>query len=129
MKLSDEDRAARREKRSAMLTHLVDEFKKVVLIALFPVCVGTVVWSFILYGKGVTPTVSPTIPCAALTILGGVYFAYCMSSSKDKKSLNDNGLIKGKDGTISKIANAVMNAATNIVSGKKDDASDDDVAG
>ena len=100
-------RCARREKRSAFLSRMVDEFKKIVLIALFPVFVGTIIWSMILYTNGTTPTVSPTIPIAAMTFLSGAYFVYCSSAAKEKDSLNKNGLIKGKDGVIQKAAEAV----------------------
>lgn len=116
MKLSAKEREKlrekRREKRSAFLTRMVDEFKKVGFIAIFFVCVGTIVWCMILYGKGVTPTVSPSIPCAAFTILGAAFTFYCNAASKDKDSMNKNGMQKNKDGTVTK---AVVDAITNTI--------------
>lgn len=110
-KLTDEQKetlkCARRSKRSAFLSRMVDEFKKIVLIALFPIFVGTIIWSMILYTNGTTPAISPTIPIAAMTFLSGAYFVYCSSAAKEKDSLNKNGLVKGKDGVIAKAAEAV----------------------
>ena len=110
-KLTDEQKeelkCARREKRSAFLSRMVDEFKKIVLIALFPLFSGTIIWCLVLYTLKVTPSVSPTIPIAAMGFLSGAYFVYCSSAAKEKDSLNKNGLVKGKDGVISKAAEAV----------------------
>ena len=110
-KLTDEQKeelkCARREKRSAFLSRMVDEFKKIVLIALFPLFAGTIIWCLVLYTLKVTPTVSPTIPIAAMGFLSGAYFVYCSSAAKEKDSLNKNGLVKGKDGVISKAAETV----------------------
>lgn len=100
-------RCARREKRSAFLSRMVDEFKKIVLIALFPLFAGTIIWCLVLYTLKVTPSVSPTIPIAAMGFLSGAYFVYCSSAAKEKDSLNKNGLVKGKDGVIAKAAEAV----------------------
>lgn len=97
----------RREKRSAFRSRMVDEFKKIVIIALFPLFAGTIIWCLVLYTLKVTPTVSPTIPIAAMGFLSGAYFVYCKAATDDKKSLNDNGLIKGKDGVIAKSVEAV----------------------
>lgn len=111
MKITPEQKkqrkAERREKRSEFLSRMVDEFKKVVLIALFPLFAGTIIWCLVLYAMGVTPTVSPTIPISAMGFLSGAYFVYCSSASKEKDSLNKNGFVKGKDGVISKAAEAV----------------------
>lgn len=85
---------------------MVDEFKKVVLIALFPLFAGTIIWCLVLYTMGVTPTVSPTIPIAAMGFLSGAYFIYCRAASSDKDSLNKNGMVKGKDGLIAKAVEA-----------------------
>lgn len=120
MKRTPEQKAKRRADRSAFLSRLVDEFKKVALIALFFVGVGFLVWTFILYSKGIEPTVSPTIPAALITALFGSYFAYCMAASKDKDSLNKNGLTKSNDGTISKIVTPIVEAAKNIFNSKDD---------
>lgn len=100
-------RCARREKRSAFLSRMVDEFKKIVLIALFPLFAGTIIWCLVLYTLKTTPSVSPTIPIAAMGFLSGAYFVYCSSAAKEKDSLNKNGLVKGKDGVIAKAAEAV----------------------
>ena len=110
-KLTDEQkeerRIARREKRSAFRSRMVDEFKKIVIIALFPIFAGTIIWCMVLYTLKVTPTVSPTIPIAAMGFLSGAYFVYCSSAAKEKDSLNKNGLVKGKDGVIQKAAETV----------------------
>ncbi len=124
-----EQREARRERRSAFLTRMVDEFKKVGFIAIFFVCVGAIVWCLILYGKGVTPTVSPTIPCAAFTILGAAFTFYCKAASDDKKSLNSSGLTKNKDGTISRIISMAADTAATFVANKLDDTNGDDAVG
>jgi hypothetical protein len=115
-KLSEEQREARREKRSKFLSRMVDEFKKVVLIALFPLFAGTIIWSLILYTMGITPTVSPTIPIAAMGFLSGAYFIYCSSASKDKDSLNKNGLIKNAAGVIKKAVGSVSSVVSSVTS-------------
>lgn len=120
MSEKEERKSKKRERISKFLTRMVDEFKKIGFIAIFFVCVGTIVWCMILYGKGTTPTVSPTIPCAAFTILGAAFTFYCKAASDDKKSLNSNGLTKSADGTITKIISSVINSATE---------SNDDAAG
>ena len=110
-KLTEAEKAelklVRREKRSAFRSRMVDEFKKIVIIALFPIFAGTIVWCMVLYTLKVTPTVSPTIPIAAMGFLSGAYFVYCSSAAKEKDSLNKNGLVKGKDGVIQKAAETV----------------------
>lgn len=128
MKLTPEQKkqrkAERREKRSEFLSRMVDEFKKVVLIALFPLFAGTIVWCLVLYAMGVTPTVSPTIPIAAMGFLSGAYFVYCSSASKEKDSLNKNGFVKGKDGVIAKATETVasiIKAATGTTASESDD--------
>lgn len=120
MKLTPEQKTKRRADRSAFLSRLFDEFKKVAFIAFFFVGVGFLVWTFILYGKQVNPTVSPTIPVAIITALFGSYFSYCTAASKDKDSLNKNGLTKSNDGTISKIVTPIVEAAKNIFNSKDD---------
>ena len=110
-KLTEAEKAelklVRREKRSAFRSRMVDEFKKIVLIALFPLFSGIIIWCMVLYTLKTTPSVSPTIPIAAMGFLSGAYFVYCSSASKDKDSLNKNGLVKGKDGVIQKAAETV----------------------
>lgn len=136
-KLTDEQKeelkCARREKRSAFLSRMVDEFKKIVLIALFPLFAGTIIWCLVLYTLKVTPTVSPTIPIAAMGFLSGAYFVYCSSAAKEKDSLNKNGLVKGKDGVISKAAETVSTiiktAAGNTTTTTTNQSDDDDAKG
>ena len=110
-KLTEAEKAelkiVRREKRSAFRSRMVDEFKKIVLIALFPLFSGIIIWCMVLYTLKTTPSVSPTIPIAAMGFLSGAYFVYCSSAAKEKDSLNKNGLVKGKDGVIAKAAEAV----------------------
>ena len=133
--LTDEQKealkSARREKRSAFLSRMVDEFKKIVLIALFPLFAGTIIWCLVLYTLKVTPSVSPTIPIAAMGFLSGAYFVYCSSAAKEKDSLNKNGLVKGKDGVISKAAETVstiIKTATGNTTTTTTNQSDDDDA-
>jgi hypothetical protein len=139
-KLTDEQKeelkCARREKRSAFLSRMVDEFKKIVLIALFPLFAGTIIWCLVLYTLKVTPTVSPTIPIAAMGFLSGAYFVYCSSAAKEKDSLNKNGLVKGKDGVIAKAAETVSTIiktvtgnTTTATTTAKDDSDDSDAKG
>lgn len=97
----------RREKRSAFLSRMVDEFKKIILIVMYPTVVGFLVWEHIIYAKGTTPTFPSAITVALITGLFGTIIAYCITSYKEKDSLNKNGLVKGKDGVISKAAEAV----------------------
>ena len=134
-KLTDEQKLAkkiaRREKRSAFLSRMVDEFKKIVIIALFPIFAGTIIWCMVLYTLKVTPSVSPTIPIAAMGFLSGAYFVYCSSAAKEKDSLNKNGLVKGKDGVISKAAETVstiIKTATGNTTTTTTNQSDDDDA-
>ena len=116
-KLTDEQKEARKiarhEKRSEFLSRMVDEFKKIVLIATFFVVVGFLVWEHIIYANGTTPAFPPTVSIALITAFFGTYLTYCMSSTALKKSLNDNGMVKNKDGSFSKIVSTVVNAFTN----------------
>ena len=116
-KLTDEQKEtlklAKHEKRSAFLSRMVDEFKKIVLIATFFVVVGFLVWEHIIYANGITPAFPPTVSIALITAFFGTYLTYCMSSTALKKSLNDNGMVKNKDGSFSKIVSTVVNAFTN----------------
>ena len=116
-KLTDEQKEmlklAKHEKRSAFLSRMVDEFKKIVLIATFFVVVGFLVWEHIIYANGTTPAFPPTVSIALITAFFGTYLTYCMSSTALKKSLNDNGMVKNKDGSFSKIVSTVVDAFTN----------------
>ena len=128
-KLTDEQRDARRiarhEKRSEFLSRMVDEFKKIVLIATFFVVVGFLVWEHIIYANGTTPAFPPTVSIALITAFFGTYLTYCMSSTALKKSLNDNGMVKNKDGTFSKIVSTVVNAFSNSTTKSEAEEADD----
>lgn len=115
-KRSEEEKLARRAKRDAFLTRLADEFKKVGFIAVFFVCVGTLVWSFILLGAGVNVPVAVFV--TALGVIGGDFFAYCNAATREKESLNKNGLAKTSDGKIAKIVDTVSSVVETIT-GKK----------
>lgn len=104
MKLSPEQKAKRRAARSAFTSRMVDEFKKVAFIALFFILVGGIVWCLILMGQGLT--VNYLLPLGFSGSLVTIFGVYCVSSTSAKKSLNDNGLVKNKDGTITKIIEA-----------------------
>lgn len=110
-KLSNEQKLAkklaRREKRSSFLSRMVDEFKKIVLIVMYPTVVGFLIWEHIIYAKGTTPVFPSAITVALITGMFGTIIAYCITSYKEKDSLNKNGLIKSKDGVIQKAAEAV----------------------
>lgn len=109
--LTDEQKealkCARREKRSAFLSRMVDEFKKIILIVMYPTVVGFLIWEHIIYAKGTTPVFPSEITVALITGMFGTIIAYCIASYKEKDSLNKNGLVKGKDGIIQKAAEAV----------------------
>jgi len=130
-KLSDEQKealkCARREKRSAFLSRMVDEFKKIILIVMYPTVVGFLVWEHIIYAKGTTPTFPSAITVALITGMFGTIIAYCITSYKEKDSLNKNNMVKNKDGTLSKIVSTVVNAVTNDTA--KSDESDDEAKG
>ena len=130
-KLSDEQKealkCARREKRSAFLSRMVDEFKKIILIVMYPTVVGFLVWEHIIYAKGTTPTFPSAITVALITGMFGTIIAYCITSYKEKDSLNKNNMVKNKDGTLSKIVSTVVNAVTNATA--KSDESDDEAKG
>ena len=100
-------KAERREKRSEFLSRMVDEFKKIILIVMYPTVVGFLVWEHIIYANGTTPTFPSAITVALITGMFGTIIAYCIASYKEKDSLNKNGLVKGKDGVIQKAEEAV----------------------
>ena len=110
-KLTEAEKAelklVRREKRSSFLSRMVDEFKKIILIVMYPTVVGFLVWEHIIYAKGTTPTFPSAITVALITGMFGTIIAYCITSYKEKDSLNKNGLVKGKDGVIQKAAETV----------------------
>lgn len=120
-KLTDEQKCAlkvaRREKRSAFLSRMVDEFKKVGFIATFVFCIIVITWCMTLYTLSLVCTELTIIPSVATAlqiisvtafgIIGTAFAFYCNAASRDKDSLNKNGLIKGKDGVIQKAAESV----------------------
>ena len=121
----------RREKRSAFLSRMVDEFKKIILIVMYPTVVWFLVWEHIIYAKGTTPTFPSAITVALITGLFGTIIAYCITSYKEKDSLNKNGLIKNKDGVIAKAAETVstiIKTATGNTTTTTTNQSDDDDA-
>lgn len=123
MKLSpeqiEERKTDRREARSALRTRLVGEFIKIAFIAVFFILVGWGTWCFILMGRGVV--VNYLLPLGIATTLVGVFGTYAAATTAAKKSLNDNDLVKNKDGTITKVVSAVASVVSNVVSGAKDD--------
>lgn len=126
-KQKEELKRARRTKRSAFLSRMVDEFKKIILIVMYPTVVGFLVWEHIIYAKGTTPTFPSAITVALITGMFGTIIAYCITSYKEKDSLNKNNMVKNKDGTLSKIVSTVVNAVTNATA--KSDESDDEAKG
>jgi len=125
--LTQEQIDDRRAKRSAFLSRLVDEFKKVAFIALFFVLVGGIVWCFILMGKGIT--VNYLLPLGLSGSLVTIFGVYCASSTAEKKSLNKNGLTKDGSGTIAKIVNTVVSAASTLTANQTSDKPSDDAVG
>lgn len=117
MKDLEVTKAEKREKRSAFLSRMVDEFKKIGFIWTVVFCMGTIVWCMILYTKGITTPGLQVVASVAFGIIGTAFTVYCNAASKDKDSLNKNGLTKGKDGSIVGIISTVVDAVTN----KKDD--------
>jgi len=134
-KLTEAEKAelkiVRRGKRSAFLSRMVDEFKKIILIVMYPTVVGFLVWEHIIYAKGTTPVFPSAITVALITGMFGTIIAYCIASYKEKDSLNKNGLVKGKDGVIQKAAEAVstiiktVTGNTNTTTTTESDDSDD----
>lgn len=119
----EEKRAARREKRSKFLTRMVDEFKKIVLIVMFPTVVGFLAWEHSIYQNG--GDVPSAIPVALISGLFGTIITYCISSYKEKDSLNKNGLIKGSDGVIKKAVSSVTSVVSGIISTPSSDDNED----
>ena len=140
-RLTDEQKLAkklaRREKRSALLSRMVDEFKKIGFVSTFVFCVMVITWCMTLYtislvSQNITiiPSVATALQIISVTafgIIGTAFAFYCKAATDDKRSLNDNNMVKNKDGTFSKIASTVVNAVTNATA--KSDESDDDAKG
>lgn len=110
-KLTEEEkeafRCARREKRSAFFSRMVDEFKKVMVIYATLFVTGFLVWEHIIYAQGVTPAFPSAVTVALISGYFGVVVAYCFAAYAEKNSLNKAGMVKGKDGLITKAAEAV----------------------
>lgn len=127
-------RCARREKRSAFLSRMMDEFKKIGFVATFVFCVIIITWCLVLYTISLVSTESSIIPAVAtglqiisvtaFGIIGSAFAFYCTSATKEKTSLNDNKMVKNKDGTFSKIAEAV----STVLNGASAKSTDDDEA-
>ena len=143
-KLTEAEKAelklVRREKRSAFLSRMVDEFKKVGFIATFVFCVIIITWCMVFYTIVLVSklTIIPSIATAlqiisvtAFGIIGTAFAFYCNAASKEKDSLNKNGLVKGKDGVIQKAEEAVstiiktVTGNTNTTTTTESDDSDD----
>jgi len=111
MKLTPEQKkqhkAERREKRSEFLSRMVDEFKKVMVIYATMFVTGFLVWEHIIYASGVSPAFPSAVTVALISGYFTVIVAYCFASYAEKNSLNKSGMVKGKDGVISKAAEAV----------------------
>lgn len=126
----EELRTKLREKRSAFLTRMVDEFKKIGFIAIVVFCIIVITWCMVLYTMGMTTTGLHIVAGAAFSIMGVAFSFYCTAASSDKKSLNNNGIVKNKDGTFSKILTVAANAATTILGKSNKEPNDnEDVAG
>jgi hypothetical protein len=73
----------------------------------------------------IIPSVATALQIISVTALGIVATAfafYCNAASKEKKSLNDNGLMKTAGGAIQKIISAV----SPVVGGTKTESEDSD---
>ena len=116
-----EKREKRKQKRSEFLTRMVDEFKKIILIVMYPTVVGFLVWEHIIYQNGVTPAFPSSVTVALITGLFGTIIAYCITSYKEKDSLNKNGLTKGTNGVIQKVSEVVSNVVASVSGTKKTD--------
>lgn len=123
-------RKKRREKRSAFLSRFVDEFKKIGFIGTVIFCMIVIVWGMVLYTKGITTPGIQVAISAAFVIIGTAFTVYCNAASRDKESLNKNGLTKTSSGTIAKIVETVSTVAANFTSKtQKENPGDDDVVG
>lgn len=132
-KYKEERKLERRKKRSAFLSRMVDEFKKVMVLYASVFVTGFLVWEHIIYAQGITPAFPSAVTVALLTGFFGTIVAYCFASAKEKDSLNKNQLAKDKDGIIKKVSNVaetIVNTVRSItpVADQKvdDDAHKDD---
>jgi len=137
-KITEEQRDERRKKRSAFLTRMVDEFKKVGFISTFVFCVTVVAWCMVLYTISLVSSVFTIIPSVATAlqiisvtafgIIGTAFAFYCNATSKEKKSLNDNGLVKTAGGAIQKIISAVVPTVSGTTKTESEDEDSDEKA-
>ena len=102
---------------------MVDEFKKIVLIVMFPTVVGFLAWEHSIYQCG--GDIPSAIPVALITGLFGTIITYCISSYKEKDSLNKHGLSKGPDGVIQKVVTSVANIVSGAISAPSADNDED----
>lgn len=127
-------KSARREKRSAFLSRMMDEFKKIGFVATFVFCVIVIAVCISLFAISLVSPEAEMIPAEALAlqnisiaafgIIATAFGFYCKSTTAEKTSLNDNKMVKNKDGTFSKIAEAV----STVLNGATTKAPDDDEA-
>lgn len=134
----EEKRAAKREKRSKFLTRMVDEFKKIGFIITVVFCMSIVIWCMTLYTISLVSAESTIIPSVASAlqiivsvafgIIGTAFTVYCNAATKEKKSLNDNGLVKGSDGAIKKAVTTVGEIVSSVTGSKtsSEDSEDSD---
>lgn len=124
------NRTSRRAKRSAFWSRFVDEFKKVGFIGTVIFCMIIIVWGMVLYTKGNTTPGIQVAMTAAFAIIGTAFTVYCNAASRDKDSLNKNGLAKTSSGTIAKIVETVSTVSANLTTKTKtENPGDDDIAG
>lgn len=143
VKLTDEQnealKYARREKRSAFRSRMVDEFKKIGFVATFVFCIIIITWCMVLYTISLVSSESTIIAAVALGlqivsvtafgIIGTAFAVYCKATTKEKESLNNNGMVKNSDGTISKIAQTVSTIVGGVTGNSSKTDSDDDAKG
>lgn len=121
----EEIRCARREKRSAFFSRMVDEFKKVMVIYATFFVTGFLVWEHIIYAQGVTPAFPSAVTVTLISGYFGVIVAYCFAAYAEKNSLNKAGLIKDKNGVITKAAEAVSTIVKTVTGNTTTTGTDD----
>lgn len=116
-------RAHRREKRSAFLSRMVDEFKKIIVIVAFVFVTVFLVWEHVIYQSG--ESVPSAVPVALISGFFSSVVAYCIASAKEKDSLNKSGLRKTSNGMIEKIEKT-ENVVARIVTSTSEEVTDGD---
>lgn len=133
MKLTPEQKKQRKEERrlnrSLFATRLVDEFKKIMVIYATFFVTGFLVWEHIIYAKGVTPAFPSAVTVALISGYFTVIVAYCFAAYAEKNSLNKAGMVKGKDGVISKAAETVSTIIKTVTGTTATESSDSDAKG